>query len=90
VRVDVFLNAVCILKSRSMAKEACDRGKVELNGARAKGSHLVDVGDRVKLDLGVRVLEVEVLAVPSRRVARKEAPDYYRVLSDERPELEDF
>ena len=90
MRVDVYLNAVCILKSRSMAKEACDRGKVTLNGEPAKGSRTVSAGDRVRLDLGVRVLEVEVVDVPPRRVSRKDAPDYYRVLSDERPELDEF
>jgi ribosomal 50S subunit-recycling heat shock protein len=90
MRVDVFLNAVCILKSRSLAKEACDRGKVTLNGERVKGSHVVGAGDRVALDLGVRRLEIEVVEVPPRRVSRKQAPDYYRVLKDERPELDEF
>ncbi len=86
----MYLDAVCILKSRSMAKEACDRGKIALNGEKAKASRAVSAGDRILLDLGVRVLEVEVVDVPPRRVSKKEAHDYYRVLRDERPELEEF
>ena len=88
MRLDVYLNAVCILKSRTLAKEACERGKVTLNGARAKASHGVEPGDRIRLDLGRRILEIEVLAVPARRVSKQEARDQYRVLADERPRLE--
>jgi ribosomal 50S subunit-recycling heat shock protein len=88
VRVDVFLNRACILKSRSLAKEACERGKVTVNGARAKGSQTVREGDRIGLDLGVRLLEVEVAAIPIRSVSKREARDLYRVLRDERPELD--
>ena len=75
MRVDVYLDAVCVLKSRSMAKEACDRGKVTLNGEKAKASRAVVAGDRIVLDLGVRVLEVEVVDVPPRRVSKKESHD---------------
>ena len=56
MRVDMFLDAVCLVKSRSMAKEACDRGKVALTGDRAKASRAVSAGDRITLDLGVRVI----------------------------------
>jgi ribosomal 50S subunit-recycling heat shock protein len=75
---------VCILKSRTMAKEACDRGKVSLNAEPAKGSREVAPGDRIRLDLGIRELELEVVAVPAGRVSRKEAHAYYRVLVDRR------
>jgi len=88
VRVDVFLSAVCILKSRSLAKEACERGKVTVNGEAAKGSRTVRIGDRIALDLGVRLLEVEVGEVPEGQVSKREARECYRVLRDERPEVE--
>jgi len=85
--VDVFLHRVCILKSRTLAREACDRGKVLLNGNPTKGSHEVHPGDRVRCDLGLRVLEVEVVEVPAGQVPRNEARNYYRLLADERLEL---
>jgi len=84
VRLDVYLNAICVLKSRSMAKEACDRDKVSVNGAPAKGSRPVRAGDRIRLDLGLRVLELEVVAVPPGPVSRKQAPEYYKILEDQR------
>lgn len=84
VRLDVYLSAVCVLKSRSMAKEACTRGKVSLNGATAKASHGVSSGDRIRVDLGTRILEVEVLDVPPGPVSKKRAPDFCRVLEDVR------
>jgi ribosomal 50S subunit-recycling heat shock protein len=87
VRLDVFLHRVCVLKSRSLAKEACDRGKVALNGGAAKGSRTVTAGDRIRLDLGVRILDLEVTAVPEGTVSKKEAGHYYRVLAEERPPL---
>jgi ribosomal 50S subunit-recycling heat shock protein len=86
VRLDVFLHKVCILKSRTLAKEACDRDKVRVNDAPAKASREVAVGDRIRLDLGLRVLELEVAAVPAGGVSRKQAGDYVRVLADRRLE----
>ena len=87
MRVDVFLHRVCLLRSRTLAREACDRGKVSLNGVPAKGSHEVHAGDRLRCDLGIRVLDLDVLEVPAGPVSRKEARNYYRLLSEERSEL---
>jgi ribosome-associated heat shock protein Hsp15 len=86
MRLDVYLNKVCILKSRTLAKEACDRGKVTVNGEPAKGSQTVRVGDRIALDLVVRRQEFAVVAVPAGNVPKKRAAEYYEVLRDERVE----
>lgn len=83
----MFLHRVCLLKSRTLAREACDRGKVSLNGVPTKASHEVHVGDRLRCDLGLRVLDVEVVDVPAGPVSRKDARNYYRLLSEERSEL---
>ena len=82
-RLDVYLSKVCLLKSRTLAKEACSRGKVTVNGELAKGSRVVREGDRIFLDLGLRRLEVEVLEVPTGQVAKRDAPGYYTLLRDE-------
>lgn len=84
MRLDVYLHKVCILRSRTLAKEACDRGKVRLNGEPAKASREVEAGDRVRLDLGARILELEVVAVPGGQISRKDAHEYYRVSAEER------
>jgi ribosomal 50S subunit-recycling heat shock protein len=86
LRLDVFLNKVRLLKSRTLAKEACDRGKITVNGEPAKASRAVHPGDRVRIDLGVRVTEVEVVAVPAGQVSRKDARDLYRMIEDRRVE----
>ena len=83
----MFLHKICILKSRTLAKEACERGKVWLNGAPVKGSHDVHAGDLIRCNLGVRILELEVTDVPLGQVSRKDAKEYYRLLADERVEL---
>lgn len=87
LRLDVFLNRVRLLKSRTLAKEACDRGKITVNGEPAKASRAVHPGDRVRIDLAVRVIEVEVLEVPAGQVSRKDARDLYRVIEDRREDV---
>ena len=88
MRIDVYLNAVNILKSRTLAKEAAERGKATLNGQPVKGAHPVAAGDRIRLDLGTRVLTIEVVDIPSGPVAKKLSGDYYNVISDERVTLD--
>jgi ribosomal 50S subunit-recycling heat shock protein len=87
--LDVFLHAVCLVKSRSLAKEACDRGRVTVGGTPAKGSRPVRPGDRIRVDLGLRVLEFEVTEVPPGRISRKDAVKFYRMLSRNPVELDD-
>jgi ribosome-associated heat shock protein Hsp15 len=87
MRVDLYLKRVCLLKSRTLAREACDRGKVLLNGSRAKGSSTVAVGDRIVLDLGRLLLEVEVASVPEGSVSKNRARECYTVLKEEHPAI---
>lgn len=87
LRLDVFLNRVRLLKSRTLAKEACDRGKITVNGEPAKASRAVHTGDRVRIDLGVRLVVVEVLRVPEGQVSKKDARDLYRMIEDRRIEV---
>ena len=88
MRLDVYLNRVCILKSRSLAKEACKRKKITINQRVARGSETVRSGDHIRLDLGVRVLELEVLEIPEAQISRKDSSRYYSILNDERIDLD--
>jgi ribosome-associated heat shock protein Hsp15 len=87
MRLDVFLHRVCILKSRTMAKEACDRGKVTVNGRAAKASQTVQSGDRIALTLGARVVVLDVTAIPEGNESRKDARNHYDLLRDEHREV---
>jgi ribosome-associated heat shock protein Hsp15 len=49
VRIDVWLHVACVYPTRSKAKEACDGGKVDVNGARAKAHREIRSGDRIGL-----------------------------------------
>lgn len=84
MRIDVFLHKVCLMKSRTMAGEACRRGKILVNGETVRASREVEPGWQVQMDLGSGRLEIEVLAVPNGSVARKDAAQYYRIQIDER------
>jgi len=51
VRLDIWLDVACLVRTRSQAKELCDGGKVEVNGERAKPHRAVRPGDRVSVAL---------------------------------------
>ena len=72
------------MKSRSMAGEACRRGKVSLNGETVRPSHIVHAGDTLLLELALGLLEVAVTDVPGGSVPRRDVLNYYRVVRDER------
>ena len=78
VRLDVWLDVACLAKTRSQAKEMCDGGKVEVNGARAKAHRSVRVGDRIRLSPAPLVRrEVVVRALAEDHVAKALARELY-------------
>jgi len=83
LRLDKFLKVSRLIKRRTLANEACDRGLVTLNGRVAKAGSVVRAGDVLTLRLGSRLIKVEVLAVADN-VPAKEAAGMYRLISDER------
>lgn len=81
-RIDKWLWCVRLYKSRSQAAAAVGGGRVHLNGARVKPSHVVRPGDRIEASLGMRAIEVVVRALPLRRGPAPEA----RACYEETPE----
>src|ERR671914_3092715 len=73
VRVDRWLWAVRLTKTRSGAAQACRAGHVQINGARAKPSATVKVGDTVRARLGGRERVVEVAGLLDTRVGAEQA-----------------
>lgn len=86
LRVDVLLHRLCLARSRSEAKLACDAGAVAVDGIPAKASHLVSEGQRLAVRFPTRTLEVELLALPGKSVSKRAARDLYRVLREDRHE----
>ena len=63
MRLDKFLKVSRLIKRRTVANEACDAGRVMLNGKTAKASSDVAVGDIIEIALGTRTVKAEVLDI---------------------------
>ena len=73
MRLDKYLKVSRLIKRRTIANEACDAGKVSVNGKEARASYDVKVGDVIEITLGSRSVKVKVTAV--EEVVRKEEAD---------------
>jgi len=77
VRLDKFLKISRIIKRRSVAKEACDQGRVMINGKVAKAGSEVKEGDIIAIEFGTRTYKVEVLSL-NEHVGKELAKEMYR------------
>ena len=73
MRLDKFLKLSRLIKRRTVANEACDAGRVSLNGKVARASAEVKVGDIIEIQFGNKVTRAKVLMV--KDVIRKEEAD---------------
>jgi ribosome-associated heat shock protein Hsp15 len=76
-RIDKWLWHVRLFKTRSLAADAVNGGKVKLDGERVKAAHVARIGQRVSITLADRSIEVEVLALPARRGPAAQAQACY-------------
>lgn len=79
MRLDKYLKVSRLIKRRSVANEACDAGRILVNGKTAKASVNVKVGDVIEIQFGVKSVKVEVISV-QETVRKEEAQDMYRYL----------
>jgi ribosomal 50S subunit-recycling heat shock protein len=70
MRLDKFLKNSRIIKRRTIAKEACDGGRISVNGKVAKAGTSLSIGDLIEIRFGEKLLKAEVKSLPS--VVRKE------------------
>lgn len=80
MRLDKFLKVSRIIKRRTVANEACDGGRVSVNGKVAKASLDVKEGDVIAITFGQRTLTVKVLLV-KETVGKDAAGELYEVIS---------
>ena len=85
MRLDKYLKVSRIIKRRTVAKEACDGGRVSINGRPAKAGAEVKEGDVMEIRFGNRLGRYEITAV-QETVRKENAQDMYRVL-EESPEI---
>lgn len=77
IRLDKYLWAIRLFKTRTLAAAACDTGKVKYNGAAAKASKNVQVGDEYEVKTEARRWRIRVTGLLDKRVAYTEAIKYY-------------
>ena len=80
MRLDKYLKVSRLIKRRTVANEACDNGRISVNGRVVKASYEVKVGDRIEIALGTRTIGVEVLQVADN-VRKDDAAAMYREIS---------
>jgi len=77
-RVDKYLFAMRIYKTRSMAADACKKGRVTMNGVELKPSRAFKIGDKFSVRKGPVTFSYEVLRLSENRLGAKLVPDYMR------------
>lgn len=77
LRIDKYLWSIRLFKTRSQAADACDKGKVKLNGYAVKASKTVNVGDEYDIKTEARKWVIRVIALLEKRVAYPEAIKHY-------------
>lgn len=78
VRIDKWLWAVRLFKTRSLAAEACKKGKVLVKGSPAKPSRNIKIGDIIQVKRPPVLYSFEVLALSENRMNAKLVPDFMR------------
>jgi Ribosome-associated heat shock protein implicated in the recycling of the 50S subunit (S4 paralog) len=79
MRLDKYLKVSRLIKRRTVANEACDAGRVSVNGKPARASYDVRVGDEICIALGVRTLTVRVLQV-AEHTKKDDATELYEII----------
>ena len=83
VRIDKYLWAIRVFKTRSEATEACNGNKVQVNGVNAKPSKAVKIGDDLSVRKNNILYQYKVLALSENRMGAALVPDFAENLTSE-------
>ena len=83
LRLDKYLWAIRIFKTRSLASEACANNKVKSNGVNVKAAKTVNIGDKYEVRTEAKKWQIEVTGLLNSRVQYSEAIKYYIDLNPE-------
>lgn len=81
MRIDKFLKVSRLLKRRTVAAEACDGGRVEVNGKSVKPSHRIKEGDVIEIGFNSGTVKFKVVMI-KETVRKEEAEKMYEILED--------
>ncbi len=79
MRLDKYLKVTRLIKRRTVANEACDAGRVSINGKPAKASVDVKVGDKITINFGNKDVNVEVLDV-QETIHKEDVSNLYKYI----------
>ena len=77
LRIDKYLWSIRLFKTRSLSADACDKGKVKLNGSSVKAAKTVNVGDEYEVKTEAKKWIIKVTGLVYNRVAYSESLNYY-------------
>lgn len=80
MRIDKFLKNSRLIKRRTVAKDACDQGRVSINGKTAKAGSEVEVGDVIHIEFGSNSILVKVLEL-KEGTRKEDAHGMYEVVN---------
>lgn len=79
MRLDKYLKVSRLIKRRTIANEACDAGRVTVNGKTARASYDIKIGDTIEISFGSRPIKIEVLKV-QETVKKDDAALLYKII----------
>ncbi|TCO71363.1 RNA-binding S4 domain-containing protein [Marinisporobacter balticus] len=79
MRLDKFLKNSRLIKRRTIAKEACDQGRIYVNEKVAKASTEVQVGNKIKIAFGAKSTTVEITSL-AEHVTKESSKEMYKVI----------
>ena len=79
MRLDKYLKVSRLIKRRTVADEACDNGRVSVNGKVAKSAYDVKIGDVIEIRFGEKLLKVKAVEI-KEHVMKSDADTMYEVL----------
>lgn len=79
MRLDKYLKVSRLIKRRTVANEACDAGRVQVNGKVVKASYDVKIGDVIEIAFGNKVVKAEVTMI-AESTKKEDAKEMYKYL----------
>ncbi len=79
MRIDKYLKVSRIIKRRTVASDACEGGRVKINGTEAKPSSKVKVGDVIEITMGNRIIKVKIINIKDT-TKKEEAKEMYKIV----------
>lgn len=79
MRLDKFLKVSRIIKRRTVANEACDAGRVSINGKPVRASYSVKPNDIIEISFGTHTVKAQIVSI-NEHAKKEEAPLMYKII----------